>query len=163
MKKLRGAIHTTQLNPILAHNGHEPVLSRTTIGPEGYCACFPISANFLPDSYFSSTGSIFRSSNSGASWNQSQSDNINYLAGISFNSTGVGLIVGIFGQIQRSEDKGQTWTRMPDLTESYLSCVEFVDDAVALAVGSDGQIFRSEDAGQTWADFPGCLAIHQRP
>jgi photosystem II stability/assembly factor-like uncharacterized protein len=74
----------------------------------------------------------------------------NFLKGITYLDTGVGIAVGMHGTILRTTDGGTHWTTCASGTEFPLLAVSSKHASVAYIVGERGTILRSKDRGANW-------------
>jgi photosystem II stability/assembly factor-like uncharacterized protein len=114
-------------------------------------------------------GAILRTTNGGEVWNdhsiQPTSTTSLYLSGVSFNTSGAGIIVGksdsvpgvgsteIRAAIFRTLDAGVTWVRQSAPWKRWLRAISFGDQQTVMAVGDSGLILRSTDTGSTWNEL----------
>jgi photosystem II stability/assembly factor-like uncharacterized protein len=99
-------------------------------------------------------GTIIRTTDAGAHWTTVRKGSINeWLYGVSFASSSVGLVVGNSG-IHRTINAGKTWTRIGSDPEEPplkpLFAVSFANKNIATVVGDSGCVARSTDGGMTW-------------
>jgi len=100
-------------------------------------------------------GAIYRSQDSGDTWEKAESNTKSLLYGVSMASTEKGWAVGQLGLVLRTEDGGRTWTHQPNVKEAqgvHLFSVQALDESRAWAVGEWGTRIYTEDAGKTWQD-----------
>ena len=115
--------------------------------------------------------SIFRTVNSGDTWQQVQTDSAgNYpIVTVRFMNPDTGYFMAWNGHNNRQPtrmgwtfDRGETWS--VDSTQSPVVFtpfrIYFVTTSLGFGFGNNGSIFRTTDAGKTWQeeDFPGFAA-----
>ena len=101
-------------------------------------------------------GVIFRTVDTGTTWEQVATD-IDYgLRRMKFVDENIGLAVG-YSAIITTEDGGKTWTRRSiphHIGDCSLIGIACADSAHWLVVGTHGVILMSEDGGRTWTLQP---------
>lgn len=101
-------------------------------------------------------GTIFHSSDAGASWQAQSSGTTEQLFSVAFADPRHGWAVGRNGTLLHTDDGGGTWTKQTGGVDRHLFDVAARSPRLAVAVGDWGAILRTEDGGQTWEDrsFP---------
>jgi len=114
-------------------------LNSALAGPDG--------SIFVP----SELGQIYRSLDSGATWDIVQTEyEGSFWGGLTLKDGSV-LVVGMRGNVWRSKDKGTTWEQLAaEVTPESLSSGIQLDDGEIILVGIGGAILRSKDDGATW-------------
>jgi len=97
-------------------------------------------------------GSIFRTTNGGASWiNQPQPpDALSNLHDVKFVVSDFGMAVGLNGIILRTVNGGLTWVKMNSGTTEQLYAIDNFGGITWIAAGNGGIILKSTDAGVSW-------------
>jgi photosystem II stability/assembly factor-like uncharacterized protein len=105
-----------------------------------------------------SNGSIYSTSNGGASWNPQSSGSASCLWALDFIDANEGWTVGQNGTILHTDNAGTSWTAQTSGTGALLDGVDFVDALNGWAVGwdnaFDGIILHTTDGGATWTRQP---------
>lgn len=96
-------------------------------------------------------GSIFRSTNGGATWATVPSPTGESLIAVHFSDLRNGTAVGTNGKVLRSNDGGLSWILQSTSTTKHLRGVFASDSLHVCAVGDSGTILQTTDAGATWA------------
>lgn len=101
---------------------------------------------------------IYRSADSGATW-QRRLDFLSLaIADMVFISADTGFAIGNDGQaaIYKTTDGGTSWQRKYSMGDSmsFVSRITFEDQNVGYAVGSDGLALRTTDGGESWVAEP---------
>jgi photosystem II stability/assembly factor-like uncharacterized protein len=110
-------------------------------------------------------GTIIRTTDAGAHWTTVRKGSVNeWLYGVSFASSSVGLVVGNSG-IHRTINAGRTWTRIGSDPEKPplkpLFAVSFANKNIATVAGDSGCVARSTDGGMTWTQHIPRLTDYQ--
>ncbi|MCH8224225.1 MAG: ABC transporter permease subunit [Chloroflexi bacterium] len=92
-----------------------------------------------------SEGTLFRTSDGGATWQRLGTDTITPLSRTSFVSPKLGWAISE-RRIYSTEDGGTRWTRQIQ-SEQRLRAIAFVDEKNGLAVGDGGTIYRTTEGG----------------
>ncbi|MCI0846010.1 MAG: ABC transporter permease subunit [Chloroflexi bacterium] len=92
-----------------------------------------------------SEGTLFRTSDGGATWQRLGTDTITPLSRTSFVSPKLGWAISE-RRIYSTEDGGTRWTRQIQ-SEQRLRAIAFVDEQNGLAVGDGGTIYRTTEGG----------------
>ncbi len=97
-----------------------------------------------------STGSIYTSTNSGASWTQANAPN-NFWYPIASSADGTKLVAGTFGgNIYSSTNSGMNWSSNATPSQLRYSMASSADGTKLVAASTGGQIFISTDSGINW-------------
>ncbi|HUV30723.1 MAG TPA: YCF48-related protein [Acidobacteriota bacterium] len=99
------------------------------------------------------SGVVFKSSDSGRTWEGKLSRTRTSFGGIHFVNSLSGCVVGDSAVIMRTSDGGETWhdvTGLPIDPTYSLWTVGFVGADTGWTVGSGGKILRTIDGGDTW-------------
>ena len=96
-------------------------------------------------------GTILRSTDSGATWDQVASSTSKELKAVTFINVSTPLAVGKSGTIVRSVDGGVTWYSPGSPTGKELDAIA-VNGGTVIGVGKSGTIVRSTDSGVTWSE-----------
>ncbi|MDQ3197831.1 MAG: YCF48-related protein [Verrucomicrobiota bacterium] len=96
--------------------------------------------------------SIYRSTNSGDTWSQINSQIFTGLDEMVNLPNGTIVAVSLAGDAWRSTDGGVNWTRTLEGVGSLPASwnVDFFDDQIGMIVGQSGYIFKTTDGGLTW-------------
>jgi photosystem II stability/assembly factor-like uncharacterized protein len=99
-----------------------------------------------------SEGALFRSTNSGSTWDSLYTGMPNSLSSAKFLESGKGIIFGCCGAIFRTSNFGQHWNHdTVYLTEGWaLEDSYFSNSNTGWSVGQQGSIVRTSDGGTTW-------------
>lgn len=121
-------------SPIIevTNNNHIYLACRTILGS-------PNSNNF-----------IFKSEDSGFSWDTSFYDTIGCINDIKFLSNNLGFTVGNNGTIYKTEDAGETWNIKSSGLNFSLKSIDYNDESTWIATGTLGSILLTTDGGDTW-------------
>ncbi len=95
-------------------------------------------------------GSIFRTSDGGATWQPQVSQTTQQIYDVDFVDTRHGWVVGASGLILHTADGGETWTAQSSGIDKHLFSVDFVDALSGVAVGDWGAVLTTADGGRTW-------------
>ena len=95
----------------------------------------------------SSSGNIFKTSNSGDSWAFFSSGVTVKLNAICFYDANYGYIVGDSGTILKTTDGGATWVQQNSPTTNHLYGVYALDSNLVYAVGASGTIIKTSTGG----------------
>ncbi len=99
---------------------------------------------------------VFRSTDKGKSWSQSDSSSLRYSQVLSLVTKKNGYIfAGTPGGIFRSSDKGRSWTQV--LNTAFVNALA-VDSTGYQFAGTANGIFRSADNGDSWSQASAGLA-----
>jgi hypothetical protein len=98
----------------------------------------------------SSTGSILKTTNGGASWSASPSGTNGQLSNLSFVNDSIGWAVGNTGRILHTINGGVSWQAQTSGVTTYLNGVHFLDENRGIVVGSAGTYLITTDGGATW-------------
>lgn len=106
-------------------------------------------------SYAAGTGgSLYRSTDSGVSWNLQSSGTTNALrSGNGFVSSAA-VCVGDNGTVLKTTNGGGLWTPKPSGTTADLYVYQDVANNHIVCAGEAGTIIRSTDSGETWTQIP---------
>lgn len=96
------------------------------------------------------SGSIYKTTNGGTTWNLLTSGTTASLEDIHFISTTEGWASGYSGVILHTTDAGTTWTLQPNSLTSVVAAVKFFDNQNGWACGYSGVIYHTRDGGTTW-------------
>lgn len=110
----------------------------------------------------STTGLLYLSSDSGATWNSKSptTGNIKRRA-IVASENGTQIFSAIYGgKIEYSADSGNTWSVALDVTQNWIAIAASTNLQKIYALGYQGFIYQSVDSGATWEkvtypNFPG--------
>jgi len=95
-------------------------------------------------------GFILKTTDGGSNWIQLTSGTTNYLEGVHFMSSNVGIVVGE-DIILKTTDAGANWVPKPKPIGFSGICVHFYGDSAGYAGASGGgQIIKTTDAGESW-------------
>ncbi len=97
-----------------------------------------------------SGGKVYKTTNTGGTWNLMTTGTTNPLNSIHFANKDTGLAVGNSGTVIRTVDGGTTWSTISVPTGTFLTNVQFMNDTTAFIVGDYACIYKSVDAGLTW-------------
>jgi photosystem II stability/assembly factor-like uncharacterized protein len=102
-------------------------------------------------------GSVYRSTDSGASWHESMNDAGNATLVLASNSTGTKLAIGKPGEIYVSTDSGTTWDSVTDpamvTNDGAIRGLKYVGTSTIYASQNGGDLWKSTDDGQTWTNL----------
>jgi photosystem II stability/assembly factor-like uncharacterized protein len=130
----------------------------------GLTGSVPLVANLVIDRstgstlYAQAAGSIFKSTDGGASWNAL--GNITGVLVLALDSTSASMIyAGTSHGVVKSTDGGASWSSagLSDISVPVLA-VDPITPSTLYAAGAGDQIYKSTDAGGTWTAFPVGLA-----
>lgn len=98
-----------------------------------------------------STGGIYVSTDSGATWNAAYTGTTSNLFAVSFTDAKTVWAVGGEGTLLKSEDAGVKWTlvKLPS-SNGVLRDIKFANAKVGWIVGDGGLILATQDGGKTW-------------
>jgi photosystem II stability/assembly factor-like uncharacterized protein len=101
---------------------------------------------------FGEGGAIYKTEDSGASWNKLQAPTRYLLLGGDFLDENSGWLVGAGATILQTSDGGETWHKgtLPTTAKVRFNSASFVDIRRGWAVGSDGAIYRTVNGGRSW-------------
>ena len=99
-------------------------------------------------------GSIYRSTNLGASWNLQTSGTTNALRDGNGFVGSLAFAVGDNGTILKTTNGGLDWVPKPSGTTADLHAYLDVASGVIAAAGENGTILRSTDGGESWVSVP---------
>jgi photosystem II stability/assembly factor-like uncharacterized protein len=95
-------------------------------------------------------GSIYHTTDDGASWNLQQSGTSRDLRSVFFTDQNHGVVVGDTSTLLLTTDGGASWTpRSPGAPDIPLKSVKFMSDSIGVAVGTTA-IVKTTDGGFTW-------------
>jgi photosystem II stability/assembly factor-like uncharacterized protein len=97
-------------------------------------------------------GQIFRSADSGVTWDWMTQVPGGSFAAVAFGSATSGVAVGGGGLVMVTTDGGVNWAPAVSGTSLQLRGVAFAGPDVAVAVGDGGLLLRSTDGGATWSE-----------
>ena len=95
-------------------------------------------------------GTIFATTDGGATWSSQSSGTTEWLLGVAFTDAAHGWAVGTGGVILATTNGGATWSKKSSPT-AHLMAVAFPDAAHGWAVGYAGVILATTDGGATWS------------
>lgn len=98
-------------------------------------------------------GTILRTTDGGATWQQQVSGTIDYLTAVSFTGVNTGTVVGANGSILRTIDGGATWISQWPARFYHFWGVCFTDADTGTVVGDNngsGRILRTTNGGFDW-------------
>ncbi|MBV6477379.1 MAG: Ycf48-like protein [Ignavibacteria bacterium] len=100
----------------------------------------------------STEGKIFKTTDSGISWENIETGYNEVYNHITFISDKTGFVSGSNGKILKSYDSGKNWKSMNTGIEEDLHCISFTDTATGFACGgkSEAVILKTSDAGESW-------------
>lgn len=104
-------------------------------GPKGYAA--------------GHNSALFKSSDSGKSWQSLALTIPSNLRAVYFISPDTGFVTGENARIQKTTNGGQTWTQKYVRTAAYAYDIQFAG-TYGIAIGKDMLVISSSDAGETW-------------
>jgi len=99
---------------------------------------------------FGNHGTIYFSSDSGATWKKQETGLEVLLGDASFVSKDEGWAVGVAGTVIHTSDGGKTWKPQKSGIEKDLLAVFFLDAQRGWAVGEYGTLIHTADGGTTW-------------
>ena len=95
-------------------------------------------------------GTILRTTNGGAKWENQSSGIMNDLLGVSFTDANTGTAVGDSGTILHTTNGGAIWNSQSSGTTNYLLGVSFTDANTGTVVGGGGTILHTTNGGTIW-------------
>lgn len=98
------------------------------------------------------SGEIFKTEDTGETWEQVESNSTENLYGISIYDEDNIWVVGSNGEVLYGISSGDTWTAQTSGTSQNLNSVFFINDTTGWAVGNAGTVIETEDGGTTWTD-----------
>jgi photosystem II stability/assembly factor-like uncharacterized protein len=96
-------------------------------------------------------GSIFRSTDAGASWERIHPPYEGSFWGGLFLDDGAVLVFGMRGHVFRSDDRGETWQAVASNTDQSLQNAEQLADGAVAVVGLGGVVLTSRDGGRSFS------------
>jgi photosystem II stability/assembly factor-like uncharacterized protein len=101
------------------------------------------------------TGIIYKTEDSGQSWQSLASPVINgTFWGVAFVTRMVGFVAEGSGKIYKTTDGGVSWTNPGSIATPPLIYIRFVDTNLGFASGGSGTILKTADGGNTWNTVP---------
>ena len=101
---------------------------------------------------------LFKTIDSGVSWNIMFTDSINELTSVSFPNGLIGYVSSTNGKVYKSTDGGDNWIGTHPSTIQDINSIDFIDDTIGYAVCNSGQIYRTINGGVTWDEEVSGLA-----
>jgi len=95
-------------------------------------------------------GSIYKTIDSGNTWNSQTSITSQHLWSIYFVDNNLGYAAGDTGTIIKTTDGGVGWSNLTSGTSNNLYDVFFIDNLKGYAVGASGIILKTTDGGSNW-------------
>ena len=95
-------------------------------------------------------GTILRTIDGGATWNQQTSGTSEGLTAVFFTDANNGTAVGSNGMIVRTVNGGTTWVIQNSGTQENLNAVSFLDANIGYVAGFLGVILKTTDGGVTF-------------
>ncbi len=161
-----GTVHRTGLARILGfvagvlifagcseHHFEDPYAEGEIAVPDDLYAAAAVGKNhFWASGYF---GSIYRTTDAGASWKKLDTDTDKPIYGISFADEKIGWAVGQRGFIVRTQDGGMTWEHQftPRKPARHMFAVHAIDTQNVWAVSDWGGIYKTTNGGESWEDL----------
>ncbi|MFH0777610.1 MAG: M28 family peptidase [Candidatus Eisenbacteria bacterium] len=105
------------------------------------------------------SGKIYRTVDSGCSWESQLSGTAATLWRSSFVSQDSGWVVGLQGTMLKTQNGGAAWTPLTTGTGGHLFGVEFLNARLGWFCGDDGLIRKTMNGGQTWTTQPTGTAL----
>ncbi len=137
-----------------------------TVNPKPSSNSF-YNTSFINDStgcLITDEGEIFRTSNSGLTFEKVFNDNTYTFRGIDFIDDLRGFVAGQSGYsgnfLGKTTDGGLTWTKMIDPGGYTYFDVNFIDDMHGWICGWYSTIIRTTDGGNTWQKLSGNIGTH---
>ena len=93
---------------------------------------------------------LFKTIDSGVSWNIMFTDSINELTSVSFPNGLIGYVSSTNGKVYKSTDGGDNWIGTHPSTIQDINSIDFIDDTIGYAVCNSGKIYRTINGGVTW-------------
>ncbi|MCW2925995.1 MAG: hypothetical protein JWM98_3399 [Thermoleophilia bacterium] len=142
-----GAARTTTSSPdgVTWTYQYDEAVSRTRFGT----AAQPVDGRIALQ--VGSRGSIWRSTDTGATWTLVPSGTNEPLFDVAFASQTLAWAVGETGTILKSTDAGATWSAVPSGTTQRLRGVSAGAPDQVVAVGDAGTVVRSGNGGTSWS------------
>jgi photosystem II stability/assembly factor-like uncharacterized protein len=98
------------------------------------------------------SGEIFKTVDSGDTWDKITSNTTSHLYGISIVDEDNIWAVGSSGTIIYGTSEGESWSSQTSGVSVSLNSVSFFDSSIGWAVGNSGTVVETEDGGVTWTD-----------
>jgi len=99
-------------------------------------------------------GTILRTADGGATWEEQESGTWRTLLGVSFAGPEAGTAVGEDGMVLTTANGGADWVqRFPGLGNTFHSVFQ-IDSRTAVAAGERGIAVLTEDGGDSWTTLP---------
>lgn len=101
-------------------------------------------------------GSLYVTTNGGATWSQRPMGNNDWLTAVDFVSSNRGWVLGVYnegvpGRIWHTQDGGRHWVQQTNPTGcDVLTDVKFVSKQIGIIVGRYGTILRTGNGGLSW-------------
>jgi photosystem II stability/assembly factor-like uncharacterized protein len=149
-------------------NEGSPVILRTLDGGASWLLVTPVEMKITPKAVafittpnilsmytgytVGNSGTIFKTVDSGETWQELESNSDENLHGISIYDENNIWVVGANGEIIHGTSDGTFWSPQISGVSADLNSVFFVDDMTGWAVGDSGTVVETEDGGLTWAD-----------
>ncbi|GEM_PF-1311732 len=96
------------------------------------------------------SGIMFRTTNSGTSWDSVYSGTSTIIRSIYFPDGLVGFAVGDGGAVIKTTNGGGTWSKVPSSPSINMTSVFFNDQATGYVVGQSGSILKTSNSGVSW-------------
>ncbi|MBI3193680.1 MAG: T9SS type A sorting domain-containing protein [Ignavibacteriae bacterium] len=151
-------------SPGLSYNAHGVSLSSTDTGATWTDDTkFIIRRNFRDVAFTNSqvgsivgdSGTIFRTTDGGTTWDKQLHGTIFESSGkhfhsVSFINPNIGTVVGDIGTIVKTTNSGTNWILQNSNTTKMLNDVSLFDENKCVVVGEQGLILQTNDGGETW-------------
>jgi photosystem II stability/assembly factor-like uncharacterized protein len=98
-------------------------------------------------------GVVLKTTNGGAKWTVKLRASVDLLAGVCFQNTQKGWVVGRAGCIYKTSNGGKTWIAQSaaNVSKPTLYSVSFADATHGWAVGAAGTVMKTSNGGRTWS------------
>jgi photosystem II stability/assembly factor-like uncharacterized protein len=113
-----------------------------------YSVSFPVDT--LTGYAVGESGTILKTTNSGASWSGQSSGTTRILKSVHFPVRDTGYVVGDSGTVLKTTTGGSTWATCNSGTSLGLHSVHFVSADTGYAVGADGIILKTVNGWTSW-------------
>jgi len=108
---------------------------------------------------YSTSGVLYRTSNSGASWSIVYNEPLNQLMEVTFASATVGYGVDLLGKVIKTTDGGASWSPVFTWSGSgeFFNTIAFVSATTGFMGGKDGLLLKTTNGGVSWTPVFGGL------